>query len=649
MRVKTKYLYEFGEFRIDVGNRLLLRDREVIPLTPKAFDLLLVLVESASHVLNKEELMKQVWPDSFVEEANLSHHVFTLRKALGEDKTGTKFIETIPRRGYRFVASVTEIGGEADELVITEHSQTRIVIEQNAEATVPTDGIDQTLRAIAPSGSGKRRAFLFVLVCAAAIALAAVIYLSIKRNPGEQPSRGVKSIAVLPFKPLTSDNRDDYLELGMADTLITRLSSLKQIIVRPMSAVRKYTDLQQDALEAGRELQVEVVLDGSLQRLGDRLRMNARLINVNDGAILWADKFDEKFTDIFDVQDSMSQKLAKALALKLNEEGQKLLTRRYTANLEAYQLYVRGRAYWSTFRQADLQTSINLFNTALDKDPTYALAYCGLANAYSVMGIYGPLPPKEAYPKSREAALEALRLDDNLAEAHAALGAVKIFYDWDWAGAEVELKRALELDPNSVDAHSLYGYSLQSRGLADEAVIEERRAHDIDPVWSIANNDVAVALYLARRYDEAIKYAQDAIKLNPNSPRMLNVIGHSYLEKGLPQDATLAFQQALNVQPGYARAKAGLGYTYARLGKRKEALEIINQIKADQRDSTEKPHFIAAIYAALGEPKQALSWLDQAYEDHNPRMWQFKLDPRFDSLRSDERFQAFLRRLNLSQ
>ena len=650
MSLSTKHFYEFGAYRVDGRDHLLLRDGAVVPLAPKAFDLLLVLVESSGRVLTKEELMKLVWPDSFVEEANLSRHVFTLRKALDEDGEG-KYIETIPRRGYRFVATVTEVSDESDELVVDEHSLSRIVIEQTEDPSLATDysGVDRTTRVHALAARPRRRTVLLALAGAAAGGLVVAIYFWMTGNSGHQTASRVKSIAVLPFKPLVAESHDEYLELGMADTLITRLCSLKQIIVRPTSAVRKYTDLQQDAVAAGRELQVDSVLDGGIQRLDDRLRVTVRLINVKDGATLWADKFDEKATDLFTVQDAISERLAGALALRLSGESERLLTRHYTANLEAYQLYVQGRSHWSTFDPRDLETSIKYFNAALEKDPTYALAYCGLANAYSVIGIYGPLPPQEAYPKSREAALEALRLDDNLAEAHAALGAVKIFYDWDWPGAEQELKRALERDPNNVDAHGLYGYCLQARGLADEAVVEERRAHEIDPVWNVASNDVAVSLYLARRYDEAIQYAQDTIKLSPDRIRMLITQAHAYAEKGMLEDSISVFQQALKIQPASLRAQAGLGFAYAKLGKRSEAMEAIKQIEAKGGKTTESPHYIAAIYAALGEKDQAFAWLEKAYEAHNPRMWQFKLDPRFDNLRSDERFRAFMRRINLLQ
>jgi TolB-like protein/predicted Ser/Thr protein kinase len=490
-----------------------------------------------------------------------------------------------------------------------------------------------------------RRFWLAVIALIVAIGVGAYFWMSSKR--GEPPAAGVRSIAVLPFKPLISDKRDEYLELGMADTLITKLSGLKQIAVRPTTAVRRYTNPQQDALAAGRELQVEAVLEGSIQRLDDRLRVTVRLIDVKDGATLWADKFDEKVSDIFAVQDSISERLAGALSLKLGSEGERQLSKRYTANLEAYQLYVQGRARWSTFHQA--QESLKYFNAALEKDPAYALAYAGLANAYSIMGIYGPLSPQEAFQKAREAALKALQLDDNLAAAHVSLGAVKIFNEWDWAGAGRELKRAMELEPNNVDAHSLYGYYLQAMGRADEAVSEMRRAHEIDPAWHIPNNDIGYALNLAGRYDEAITHAQESLKLRPDNLFLLNVLGQAYLEKGMADQAIATFRQALAFQPNSRDAQAWLGYIYARQGRTGEALAVIKGLKDDQSRWVEKPVVLAQIYAALGDNDQAFAWLDKAYEDRYPHMRDFKLDPSFDVLRSDPRFAAFLKRANLLQ
>jgi DNA-binding winged helix-turn-helix (wHTH) protein/TolB-like protein/Flp pilus assembly protein TadD len=652
MSQKTKHFYEFGAYRVDLANHLLLRGGEVVALPPKAFDILLALVEESGQVLQKDDLMRRVWPDSFVEEANLSHHIFTLRKALGEDKNGARYIETIPRRGYRFVASVTQVRDESDEIIVAERSRSHIVIDQSQETITDFEQViaGQSDEAKVPEDKrlkGRPTVGIKPLMVAGpaiVIVLGVASYFWITSEKNQPPN--LKSIAVLPFKPMVAESHDEYLELGMADTLITRLGSLKQIDVRPTSAVRKYTDLHQDAVEAGRELQVDSVLDGGIQRQGDRLRVTIRLLKVKDGTTLWADKFDERYTDIFAVQDAISERLARALALKLGGQGEGVLNKRYTTNLEAYQLFLRGRYYWSRFDPQDLETSIKFFNAALEKDPTYALAYSGLANAYSVMGIYGPLVPKDAYPKAREAALKALELDDNLAAAHVSLGAVMVCHDWDWPGAEMEFKRAIELDPANIDAHTLYGYCLQATGRADEAVAEMRRAHEIDPVWSVAINDVANALYFARRYDEAIEHAQNSLKLKSNL-RLLCIMGQSYLEKGMTGQAIAAFRQALNIQANHAWAHAGLGYTYAKLGKRSEALEAIDQLKNNRNRLTVIPHSIAAIYGALGEKDQALDWLEKAYKDRNPYMWYLKLDPRFDSLRSDERFTAFLRRINL--
>lgn len=653
MNRQTKHLYEFGAYCVDPANRLLLRDGAVVPLAPKAFDLLLALIEESGQVLAKEELMQRVWPGVFVEEANLSNHVFTLRKALGEDKSGKRYIETIPRRGYRFVAEVAEISDTGEDLIVREQAASHIVIEQTEETSLDVQPVNagQSDEAKLPpsvkrlAARPERRIKLALLMSAVAVimlGLAAYLWMA-NRAAVSQPAN-LKSIAVLPFKPLVAESHDEYLELGMADTLITKLSSLKQIVVRPTSAVRRYTDLQQDAIAAGRELQVEAVLEGGIQRLGDRLRVTVRLVNTHDGATIWADKFDERFTDIFAVQDAISHKLASALALKLVSQGTP--SKRHTTNLEAYQLYLKGRYYWNTFKEKDLETSVKFFNAALEKDPAYALAYSGLANVYSVRGLYGPMLPQEAYPKSKAAALEALRLDDQLAEAHASLGAVMIFYDRDWPGAEQELKRARELDPNCIDSYSLYGYCLQAMGRGDDAIAEMRRAHEIDPVWPVVNNNVANALYFARRYDEAINYAQESLKLDPN-PRMFCIMGLAYLGKGMPELAIAAFQQALSLKRNYERAQAGLGCVYARLGKRSEALDAVRQLKENQDRWIDLPSLIATIYAALGEKDQAFVWLEKAVEDRNPHMWQFKLDPQFDSLRTDERFIAFLRRINL--
>jgi DNA-binding winged helix-turn-helix (wHTH) protein/TolB-like protein len=435
---EIKRLYKFGEFELDPAQRLLLREGRIVQLTPKAVDLLLALVASGGRVVSKEDLLQRVWPDSFVEEANLSHNIYKLREALGDNADGEQYIETLPRRGYRFVTTVQEVGDDGD-VIIEEHSRSHIVVQ---ESVVPS-AIDNAPQALPVNRKPAPRT-LWMVVTVVIIASAAVTWWTFSRRNPTTTSASIRSIAVLPFKPLAADSRDEGLELGMADTLIMRLSSMPQVTVRPLSAVRKYMSLEQDATEAGRQLQVDAVLEGTVQKSGNRVRVTARLLRLSDGTQLWADKFDQRFSDVFALQDSIAERVAGRMSQKLSS-GENFWSRRGTGNAEAYQFYTRGRYYWSTFRPEQIGDSIKYFKSAIEKDPNYALAYAGLADAYALAGIYGPLTVQEAYPRSRAAALHALQLDDSLADAHQTLGAVKLLGDWDWQGAAAELRRAIPI------------------------------------------------------------------------------------------------------------------------------------------------------------------------------------------------------------
>jgi DNA-binding winged helix-turn-helix (wHTH) protein/TolB-like protein/Flp pilus assembly protein TadD len=637
-------LYEFGPYHLAVQERLLTRDGEVIPLAPKAVDLLVALVENSGHVLGKDELMKQVWPDSFVEEANLSHHIFTLRKALGEDKNGAKYIETIPRRGYRFVAEVTEIDDTSNELVLAERTRSRIIVEQEQERPLET-----TSRS-ALAGSGHKRKLMLAAAVSAGVlvGLGVVVYFLVtgKPEPGGYGS-AIKSIAVLPFKPLVADSRDEALELGMAETLIARLSNLRDVKVRPTSAVRKYVDLQQDAIEAGRELQVESVLDASIQKSGDRLRVVARLVRVDDGTTLWADKFDEKLTDLFTVQDRISERMTAALALPLTGEERRLLAKRYTENVEAYQLYTRGRYYWSKFTDDGLRKSIGLFEQAIDSDPTYALAYSGLCNAYMVLGVNGHMSPKEARPKAKYAAEKAIELDDRLAWAHQSLGGYKLFHEWDWAGAEREFKRAMELDPGLIEPHELYSYLLSELGHFDEALAELRKAQEINPVAVNIGSSYGDTLRQARRYDQAITELEKTREMDPDDFFTLYTLGLAYAQKGLYEKAIIESKKAVDLSGNSTRVRSGLGQVYAMAGKYAEARKVIAELQTESKQRYVSPLYIALIYATLGENDQAFSWLEKAFEDRACWLIELGIEPSWDKLRSDPRFTDMLRRVGL--
>src|SRR5205085_5737472 len=389
MSKQAKHFYEFGPFRLDTANRLLMHEGEVVPLKQKAVETLLVLVEGRGEVLEKEALMQRLWPDSFVEEANLTQNIYMLRKALGAGD----YIETVPRRGYRFAAEVREWAEDSADLIVQERTRASILIEEEEETQEQTEVLPASGARPALGAARRPRRRTGALVIVAALLLVALLGLASyfwRRGAGARPGAAtpVRSIAVLPFKALDADGGDAYMGLGMADTLITKLTSAGSLIVRPTSAVLKYADAGQDSVKVGQELGVDCVLDGSIQRQGERLRITVRLVRTSDGQPIWADQFDEQATDVFKLQDSISEKVTSALALKLSVAEQKLLTKRYTDNPEAQQLYIKGRYFWNKRTAEGLQKSIEYFQQAVDLDPHYALAYTGLADAYLQLPAY---------------------------------------------------------------------------------------------------------------------------------------------------------------------------------------------------------------------------------------------------------------------
>ncbi len=490
------------------------------------------------------------------------------------------------------------------------------------------------------------RASLRRLVAVAAVMLmvvAAIAYaLLFRRAPGVRPPE-IKSLAVLPFKPLVADHRDESLEMGMADTLIVRLSSLRDVTVRPISSVRKFSGLEQDPVAAGRELGVESILDGQMQRSGDRIRVTARLIGVGDGKQLWADQFDVEFSDVFTVQDLISEKVISALELELTGEEQKRLTKHYTENAEAYQLYINGRFYWERRTLEGLKKAIEYFEQAIGKDQNYALAYAGLSDSYALLGVFH-LPPKEAFPKAKEAALNALRIDDRLAEAHTALGHIRVQYEYDWVGAEREYQRAIDLKPNYVNAHHFYALYLSIVGRFDEGIEEIKRAQELEPSSLFIHTNLGHILYRAQRYDEAIDQVKRVLEMNPNFDHAHSVLGLAYLQKGMVEQAIAEFQKRKMPVTGGA---GDLGQAYASAGRRSEALKEIDKLQELSTQRYVAAYNLALIYASLGDKGNALEWLEKAYEDRSTQLIWIKADPRLDNLRSEPRFKAVIKRLGL--
>lgn len=450
---------------------------------------------------------------------------------------GENLIETLPKHGYRFSTELRLVANEPEVPVILEKQ-----IVKRLTVTYQEDNDDKLL----PAGikekqqSGERRqsSLRFFLIAGVFLLAAVVIisYFSYFRSPNisnqSENISAVKSIAVLPFKSVgVEQDGDEYLRLGLTDSLITKLSNLKQIVVRPTNAVRKYE--AQDPLAAGRELGVDVVLDGNVQRIGQQIRVTVQLISVRDGKLLWGGKFDEKFTDIFSVQDAISEQAAHSLELKLSGEEKSLLAKRYTTNTDAHDAYVRGRFFWNRRTTADLKEAIKYFNEAVGKDPNYALAYAGLADAYSLLADYDGALPADAYPKAKEAATKSLELDDELAQAHTSLSYVKMFYYHDWQGAQDGYRRAITLNPNYATARHWYSEYLSAMGRFDEAFVEARRAKEIDPLSPGINAQEVWILFYARRFDEAIERGRRIAEMNPEFAEIYDPLKRCYDQKGM--------------------------------------------------------------------------------------------------------------------
>jgi TolB-like protein/class 3 adenylate cyclase/Tfp pilus assembly protein PilF len=456
-----------------------------------------------------------------------------------------------------------------------------------------------------------------------------------------------KRIAVLPFKPLVPENRDQVLELGMADSLIAKLSNIREIVVRSLNSVRKYGGLDQDPLAAGRELEVDSVLEGNVQKSSDRIRVSARLINVADGSSLWANTFDEKFTDVFAVQDAISQKVANALALRLSGEENKRLTRRYTENLEAYQLYLTGRYHWNKLTPPEITKSIEFFKKAIELDPTYALAYFGLADAYRSLAPTSEVPSKDTLPQAQAAATKALELDETLAEPHATLAFIHTWYDWDWSGAEREAKRAIELNPNWSFGHIAYAQLLSVTGRSEEAIAEGARAVELDPLSLIINALNGYHLHLARRDDEAIARLKKTVELDSNFWIAHQFLGTAYIEKKRYPEAIAEFSQAVKLSGGNSEPLALNGYASVLSGDVAKGRAVLKELKSLESQRYLPPSNLALLSYVLGEKDEAFSWLEKAYQDRDIRLCRLKVDSKWDSMRSEPRFVEILKRIGL--
>jgi DNA-binding winged helix-turn-helix (wHTH) protein/tetratricopeptide (TPR) repeat protein len=572
-----RVIYLFDNFQLDTSRRLLLHGEQTLPLTARLIDTLIYLVEHAGSVVSKEELIKAVWPDAYVEENNLTQSISTLRRVLGERKGENRFIVTVAGHGYRFVAIASK----------------RTTVAGNTSVS-------------------QRR------------------------------------IAVLPFKPLVEKHQDEALQLGMADALIIRLSSSREMIVRPLTSVRRFVSLDQDAQAAGRELKVESVLDGNIQRAGDRVRVSARLIDVNDGASLWAGTFDEPFTDVFSVQDAISERVAEALKLRLTEQDRHGLTKRYTQNTAAYELYLQGRYHWNKLIPPEVWKAIGYFEQAIALDANYALAYTGMAVANISLPISCDVPPQEAFPRAKAAALEALHIDESLHDAYAYLALSTCWFDWHSEAAETQIKRGLAINPNSAELHRVYGILLSHTGRFNDAIAEGVRARELDPLSLITRVNEALHFYFARDHERALGRIEQTLELEPTFWVALLTRARIYVQQGKLDEAVSDLSKARDLCVGSTQPLAMLGQVFALSGKRERAKEILKQMHQLATQRYVPPYNFALVHHGLGDDEQTFIWLERALEARDVLLAAFiSTEPSWDQLRAERRFRRLLKRMNL--
>ena len=663
MSKQINQIYEFGDFRLETAEQLLLRRGQPISLTPKAFDTLLVLVQSSGHLVEKDELMKRVWADAFVEEANLARNVWALRKTLEDDNGEHRYIETVPKRGYRFIAPVREVASADTGVLIQRRVRARIVSEEEetseepqvrTKPTIPPGSVVETrgpmtaLSLSTPRNRKRRNAALGLLAIAILIVAVAIPTVVIRNARSGSTSKTIESVAVLPFNNLSNDPELDYLSEGITENLINRLSQVSRLKIIAHNSVFRYKGKQVDPQKVGGELGVQAILIGRLEARGGELSISGELVDARDGTHLWGDHYERKLSDLQSLQGELAQDMASALRLQLSGEEKTRFGQGYTRNAEAYQLYIKGRYFWNKRTTEGMKKGLESFEQAIRLDPDYAAAYVGLADCYGVLSQVGDFSPNDVMPKAKAAALDALRIDETLAEAHASLAMIDELYDWNWKSADTEFKRAIELNPNYATAHHWYAMYLSAMGRNDEALAEIRRAEALDPVSLITNTNEGWILFCARQYDQAINKLQATIEMDPNFANAHYKLALVYEIKGMYKEAVEEHLKSKALSGDISENVEKLKAAYATSGSKGYYREELRQLKDTSTRGYVLPKYFVLTELQLGNTEETLKWLEAAYKERTEPLAYLRVDPRFDSLRSDARFEDLLRRVNLA-
>lgn len=647
MRSKDKHFYCFKSFRLDVAERLLLHGESPVSLTPKAFDVLAVLVERSGHLVTKDELLKLVWSDSVVEEANIARVIHTLRKALNEDENGNKFIETVAKKGYRFVAEIDKIvepfesennNGNGSSSNTEDPVKTEIKPETGANnEPVPLRKIKHGLWT-PPVIFGTGLAGIILLVSLWAI----YRYIHPPVNPNE-----IKSIAVLPFKSLTSENRDAIYELGMADSLILKLSQAKNLVVRPLNATRKYAELDKDAADVGNEQKVDYVLTSNYQIVEGKIKITSQLVDVAAGTVEEVFINEQDISNPFAAQNKVAANLGQALLKRLNRQTNKIAAKSYTTNEEAYRLYLQAAVLVDKRTAKEAQKAVEYLEQAVRLDPNYALAYARLADAYGAIGLSGG-DKTVYYLKEKDAIEKALAIDENLAEAYSQSGEIKLNFEWDFAGAEIAHKRALELNPNSAAAHREYAIYLNSLGRFEEAINEIKSAIDFEPASGLNLRVYGMILYYARRYDEAVLHLERTIEMDVNNRQAYGWLISAYRMKGDDDKAFEWFLRSPRVKQDETTNLQSWKDIYAKTGWRGINLRLIELAKETEKEGKTPYWELSNLYGEIGDRENALAYIEKGLPGRGWGWTVIKISPSYDALRSDPRFENLIRRVGLN-
>lgn len=596
---------QFGDFTLDESRRQLLKGAEPIHLSPKAFQLLSILIEQRPRAVSKKDLQQRLWPDTFVTEGNLAGTVAELRSALGDDRRESRFIRTLYGFGYSFTAPIDTPGAQTD---------------------------------VRP-----RRKTSMIAVLLGAVSTIGLLSLRSATDTQITTRATIQSIAILPFDTSATDRADAHLGLGLADLLITRLSNVRHLVVRPTSAIRGYAEGRVESRDAGRKLRVDAVLEGSIRTTADRVRVTVQLLNVREQKPVWADRFDQKRGDLFTIEDAISERVADALMMRLTPTERSLLAKRYTADPEAYSLYIQARYQQEqTIREGrlDMSKAIELLKKAVQKDPEYALAWASLAEMYAGSGAFDQLPPRPAFENAKAAVERALQLDDGLSEAHCAAAVIKMYWDLDYAAAEREFIRALEVNPHNTIALMHYGRLVQCLGRFDEAIALRKREIEIDPLNPGAQSFLAAAYLTARQDDLGIQQSRLVLRMDPNFSSVHAHLARIYALRGEYDKAIAEAHEAMRTGSGSLQGLALLGYAMGMAGRKAEANDVLRQL---EKAGGAHPFDIAIVHMALGHRDEVLRMLEKAVDDRT-YVLRLKTEPIFAPLHHEPRFQVLLQR-----